>query len=349
MAASMGVGGRHQGQAERAPPLADHDPPHPRAGPDWAHGGHAIQARESSISGPINALYALHTGQPIDPSSGTWIVTSFMSAEEAKAYGLVDAVFTRARTLVPHSNGEELDGFPGTESTFRNPSSLISTRLHVQRRALTVPVQKIKSKRIRSETHFQPSVYQSAMSASHSAMRSWRKKKQEHKVANAPLGLPAPGEDEETISRPVCASGPGRRHLRQLQADQHLQQPGRRRWTISDNSCCCVRPASARPLLAQTLAVWTFPSPSPTPTSRSSARTSKNILVRLSGGRRLERPLDGASSASTRSTRSARKSENPRVNHDVSGCQTGTPQDPRGHGRFGMPMQAAASTRSRNT
>ena len=30
-----------------------------------------------------------------------------MSAEEAKAYGLIDAVFTPRKELVPHSNGRE--------------------------------------------------------------------------------------------------------------------------------------------------------------------------------------------------------------------------------------------------
>jgi ATP-dependent protease ClpP protease subunit len=30
-----------------------------------------------------------------------------MSAEEAKAYGLIDSVFTPRKDLVPHSNGKE--------------------------------------------------------------------------------------------------------------------------------------------------------------------------------------------------------------------------------------------------
>ena len=31
----------------------------------------------------------------------------FMSAEEAKAYGLIDSVFTPRRELVPHANGKD--------------------------------------------------------------------------------------------------------------------------------------------------------------------------------------------------------------------------------------------------
>ena len=31
----------------------------------------------------------------------------FMSAEEAKAYGLIDSVFTPRKELVPHPNGKD--------------------------------------------------------------------------------------------------------------------------------------------------------------------------------------------------------------------------------------------------
>jgi ATP-dependent Clp protease protease subunit len=55
-----------------------------------------IQAREIlKARDTINALYARHTGQPVDKIKRDTERDNFMSAEEAQAYGLVDHVLTR--------------------------------------------------------------------------------------------------------------------------------------------------------------------------------------------------------------------------------------------------------------
>src|SRR5512133_198899 len=65
-----------------------------------------IQAREILyLRSKMNALYAQHTGQPIEAIERDMDRDRFMSAEEAKAYGLIDAVFTPHKELVPHANG----------------------------------------------------------------------------------------------------------------------------------------------------------------------------------------------------------------------------------------------------
>src|ERR687886_37506 len=65
-----------------------------------------IQAREILyLRSKMNSLYALHTGQPIETIERDMDRDRFMSAEEAKAYGLIDSVFTPHKELVPHANG----------------------------------------------------------------------------------------------------------------------------------------------------------------------------------------------------------------------------------------------------
>ena len=61
----------------------------------------------------------------------------FMSAEEAKAYGLIDSVFTPRKDLVPHSRRQEGDlTRPGAGVHLSGTlPPLIATRLHVQRQA----------------------------------------------------------------------------------------------------------------------------------------------------------------------------------------------------------------------
>jgi ATP-dependent Clp protease, protease subunit len=57
-----------------------------------------IQAREIlKARDTINALYAQHTGQPIDRIKHDSERDNFMSTAEAKAYGLIDEVLTSAR------------------------------------------------------------------------------------------------------------------------------------------------------------------------------------------------------------------------------------------------------------
>jgi ATP-dependent Clp protease, protease subunit len=56
----------------------------------------AIQAQEIlSTRDTLNALYAKHTGQAVDQIKHDTERDNFMSAAEAKAYGLIDEVLTR--------------------------------------------------------------------------------------------------------------------------------------------------------------------------------------------------------------------------------------------------------------
>ena len=67
-----------------------------------------IQAREILyLRSKMNSLYALHTGQPIETIERDMDRDRFMSAEEAKAYGIIDSVFTPRKDLVPHTNGKD--------------------------------------------------------------------------------------------------------------------------------------------------------------------------------------------------------------------------------------------------
>ncbi len=53
-----------------------------------------IQAREILyLRAKMNQLYSFHTGQPIETIERDMDRDRFMSAEEAKEYGLIDAVF----------------------------------------------------------------------------------------------------------------------------------------------------------------------------------------------------------------------------------------------------------------
>src|SRR5512135_2506409 len=59
-----------------------------------------IQAREILyLRSKMNSLYAQHTGQPIETIERDMDRDRFMSAEEAKAYGLIDSVFTPRATV----------------------------------------------------------------------------------------------------------------------------------------------------------------------------------------------------------------------------------------------------------
>ena len=67
-----------------------------------------IQAREILyLRSKMNALYAHHTGQPIETIERDMDRDRFMSAEEAKTYGLIDSVFSPRRDLVPHTDGKK--------------------------------------------------------------------------------------------------------------------------------------------------------------------------------------------------------------------------------------------------
>jgi ATP-dependent Clp protease protease subunit len=68
-----------------------------------------IQAREILyLRSKMNALYSLHTGQPIETIERDMDRDRFMSAEEARAYGLIDSVFTpRKDMVVPLPDGKK--------------------------------------------------------------------------------------------------------------------------------------------------------------------------------------------------------------------------------------------------
>jgi ATP-dependent Clp protease protease subunit len=68
-----------------------------------------IQAREILyLRAKMNSLYALHTGQPIETIERDMDRDRFMSAEEARAYGLIDSVFTpRKDMVVPLPDGKK--------------------------------------------------------------------------------------------------------------------------------------------------------------------------------------------------------------------------------------------------
>jgi ATP-dependent Clp protease protease subunit len=60
-----------------------------------------IQAREILyLRSKINSLYSLHTGQPVETIERDMDRDRFMSAEEAKAYGLIDSVIAKVSQVV---------------------------------------------------------------------------------------------------------------------------------------------------------------------------------------------------------------------------------------------------------
>ena len=62
-----------------------------------------IRAKEAiRLRGELNGLYAQHTGQDVDKIEADTDRDFFMSAEEAKEYGLIDDVIT---TTAPAPNG----------------------------------------------------------------------------------------------------------------------------------------------------------------------------------------------------------------------------------------------------
>jgi ATP-dependent Clp protease protease subunit len=60
------------------------------------HAREILKARDT-----INALYAKHTGQPVEKIQRDLERDNFLSAEEAKAYGLIDEVLTNATRPAP--------------------------------------------------------------------------------------------------------------------------------------------------------------------------------------------------------------------------------------------------------
>jgi ATP-dependent Clp protease, protease subunit len=67
-----------------------------------------IQAREVLYTrSKMNELMAKHTGRPLEQIERDVDRDRFMSAEEARTYGLIDSVFTPRKDLVPHTDGKK--------------------------------------------------------------------------------------------------------------------------------------------------------------------------------------------------------------------------------------------------
>ena len=60
-----------------------------------------IQAKEIIyLRGEVNALYAKHTGRPLEQIERDMERDFFMSADQAKAYGLIDTVITQSPEMI---------------------------------------------------------------------------------------------------------------------------------------------------------------------------------------------------------------------------------------------------------
>ena len=58
-----------------------------------------IQAQEIlTLSKRLNEIYVHHTGQPIEAIERNWSATRYMTAEEARDFGLVDEVVDSRRS-----------------------------------------------------------------------------------------------------------------------------------------------------------------------------------------------------------------------------------------------------------
>jgi hypothetical protein len=127
-----------------------------------------IQAREILyLRSKMNALYAQHTGQPIETIERDMDRDRFMSAEEAKAYGLIDT--SHATRPVP-AQPRSFDAAGPAPSGTPTPSRRVSCPTTSTSAALLREIQDWSGSSSARQSNF-------AMSASHSAMRSWRRTK----------------------------------------------------------------------------------------------------------------------------------------------------------------------------
>ena len=95
--ASLLLAAGREGKAQRPAARARDDPPaargHARARRPTSR---STRARSCKARDTINEIYARHTGQPADKIKRDTERDNFMSAEEARDYGLVDQVLTSA-------------------------------------------------------------------------------------------------------------------------------------------------------------------------------------------------------------------------------------------------------------
>ena len=146
-----------------------------------------IQAREILyLRSKMNALYAQHTGQPIETIERDMDRDRFMSAEEAKAYGLIDSVFT------PRQGPGSAHGRQEGDLTLRVPGTTFPAPHHLHRDVAPCPTTSTSAapsagnRRTRSGSSSPARRSTSATSASRSATRSWRRTKS----ARSPTALP---------------------------------------------------------------------------------------------------------------------------------------------------------------
>src|SRR5438067_5693749 len=102
MAASMGTFLRAAGSNEKRSALSHacimmHQP---SGGSQGTAADSEIQAREILyLRGKLNELYSKHTGKPLDQIEKDMDRDRFMSAEEAKEYGLIDHVIANFQQI----------------------------------------------------------------------------------------------------------------------------------------------------------------------------------------------------------------------------------------------------------
>ena len=89
---------RHQGQALRAAARARDDPPAARRLRRARRPtSRSTRARSCKTRDTLNELYAQHTGQPVERIKHDTERDNFMSAAEAKEYGLIDEVLASGK------------------------------------------------------------------------------------------------------------------------------------------------------------------------------------------------------------------------------------------------------------
>ena len=123
--------GRRQGQAIRArrtPGSWSTSPPAaPRARRPTSR---SRRARSSSCGNRLNEIYVRHTGQPIDVIERKLERDSFMSAEEAKEFGLVDQVVENrplAAGIFARRSGSVLKATTAGDMPGRRPGNILVT------------------------------------------------------------------------------------------------------------------------------------------------------------------------------------------------------------------------------
>ena len=136
LAASMGaflLAAGTPGQALGAAPLAHHDPPAVAGRRRGTASDIEIQAKEILyLRRKMNELMAKHTGQPVEQIERDTDRDRFMSAEEAKDYGLIDNVISYRGEIVrrPLKAGHEL---PISSVTGPDRRYVVTIRSHVER------------------------------------------------------------------------------------------------------------------------------------------------------------------------------------------------------------------------